>query len=336
MLTNGILLRYSYWYFCVLTGYSNNSCSILSTSAMKKILVAIDYSENSRNALHYAFEIARLAGAGLTLIHAFYPVMSPPAAHSATDVIQALEEGKGRALLEFAEQNRKTLTTESGEAGRFDAVPVKVIAKMGGSYEKILETIERHNIDLVVMGMQGGEAVSQALVGSTTISVMQKSRVPVLAVPEGIPFNQFATIVFAVNLSKLSTGADLRFLSNFVSAFKANLQVLHLYRNEAQQSTFDATQPLQHLTEQFKDIPYTINFGLHADVARGIQRFIRTEKADLLVLVPQKHTILERLLDKSVTGRITAHPLVALLALPSDTLQPKETNPESMVTQGQL
>ncbi|NEM97532.1 universal stress protein [Pontibacter burrus] len=303
---------------------------------MKKILVAVDYSENAQNALNYAFEIARIAGAELYLIHAFYPIMSPPAAHSAADVTQALEEGKGRSLLEFAEQTRQNLTIESGEAGRFSGVTIKAFAKMGGSYEKILEAIDRYTIDLVVMGMQGGEAVSQALLGSTTISVMQKSRVPVLAVPSGLTFNQFATIVFAINLSKIQARADLRFVSDFVKTFKANLQVLHLYRNETQQQTFDATYPLQLLTEQFKEIPYTFNFDVKENVAQGIQDFIRTEKADLLVLIPQKHTMLERLLDKSVTGRITAHPQVPLLALPPATLHPQVTNPESMVTQGQL
>lgn len=303
---------------------------------MKKILVAVDYSENAQNALNYAFEIARIAGAELYLVHAFYPIMSPPAAHSATDVIQALEEGKGRSLLEFAEQTRKNLTIESGEAGRFDAVAIKAFAKMGGSYEKILEAIDRYTIDLVVMGMQGGEAVSQALLGSTTISVMQKSRVPMLAVPGGITFNQFATIVFAINLSKLHARADLHFVSDFVKTFKANLQVLHLYRNQTQQYTFDATYPLQLLTEQFREIPYTINFDVNANVAQGIQDFIRTEKADLLVLIPQKHTVLERLLDKSVTGKITARPLVPLLALPPATLNPQVTNLEREVTQAQL
>ena len=303
---------------------------------MKRILVPVDYSENAQNALTSAFEIAHLAGAELILLHVFYPIMAPPAAHSAMDVIQSMEEGQARSLLDFVEQIRNSITIDSGKAGSFSTVPVKVIAKMGGAYEKILETIERYNVDLVLMGMQGGEAVSQALVGSTTISVMQKSRVPVLAVPKGSTFNQFATIVFAINLRKLHDKADLSFLRDFVKVFKANLQVLHLYRNETQQNTYEATQPLQHLVQQFEDIPYTVNFDVQENVARGIQNFIRAQKAELLVLVPQKHSMLERLLDKSVTGRITAHPLVPLLALPSNTLTPPDTTPETLVTHVQL
>ncbi|MBB6611880.1 universal stress protein [Pontibacter sp. Tf4] len=289
---------------------------------MKNIIVPVDYSENSRNALTYAFEIAQLAGARIILFHAFYPIMSPPAAYDAMDVIKALEEGKTKALLEFGVLTKQDLNTRSSEEGKFDTVPLKAVARMGGSYEKILEAIATFEADLVIMGMQGGDAIAQALLGSTTISVMQASQVPVLAVPKGVHFDKFATIVFAVNLSKLHAQADLHFLSHFVQTFKANLQVLHLYKNEAQRDTFDTTQPLQHLTEQFKAIPYTINFDVQEDVARGIQNFIRTEKADLLVLIPQPHNMVARLLDKSVTGRITARPRVPLLALPASTLQP--------------
>lgn len=299
---------------------------------MKRILVPVDYSENAQNALAYAFEIARLAGAELMLLHVFFPSMSPSAAHNVTDVMEDMEEGKSRELLEFADQVRKILTIESEAPGRFDAVPVKVVAKLGGAYEKILETIERYDTDLVVMGMQGGEAVSQALLGSTTISVIQKSRVPVLAVPKGVDFNQFATIVFAIDLRKLNATTNLRFLSDVVQIFKANLQVLHVYRNETQQNTFDTTPPLQHLVDQFEHIPYTVNFDVQENVAAAIQQFIRAKRADLLVLIPQKHTILDRLLDKSITGKITARPLVPLLALPADTLLNQGNAQEPLVT----
>ncbi|MCC9167554.1 universal stress protein [Pontibacter harenae] len=163
---------------------------------MKTILVPVDYSENSKNALHYALEIAKIAGADVKLFHAFFPIMSPPAAYEVMNVIQALEEGRQKELELFADEAIKAFAVKAD----IGDVKITCVAKMGGIYELILQAIEKYKADLVVMGMQEGEAVSQALFGSTTISVMQESQVPILAVPKGVPFRSFSSAVFAADL----------------------------------------------------------------------------------------------------------------------------------------
>lgn len=310
---------------------------IYKESAMKTILAPIDYSENSQNALTYAFHVAKAANAEVILFHAFYPIVSPPAAYDVTDVILALEEAKARELAEFAEKTKRDISPASEakaykmkaqavaiQPSDFADVKISCVTRMGGSYEQILKAIEEYNADLVVMGMQGGEVIRQALLGSTTISVMQESRVPVLAVPHGIPFRQFESVVFAADLGKMPATADLRMLRDFVKEFNARLQVLHLHQNSAQQASFDGQKALEMLTGKLQDINFSVSLELQKDIAKGIQQYINEKQADLLVMIPQKHNIFERLLDRSITGKITAHPLVPLLALPAGCLLPTE------------
>ncbi|WP_276496358.1 universal stress protein [Pontibacter litorisediminis] len=287
---------------------------------MKTILVPIDYSNNSRNALAYALEIARVTGAELVLFHAFYPIMTPPASLNATDVILALEEGKARSLEDFGRINLAEIGTANGHLGAYKNLRLKAVAKMGGSYEMILEAIRQQEAELVVMGMQGGGALSQALLGSNTISVMQESKVPILAVPENIPFHRFEKVLFATNLSKMPATADLEPLRDFVMAFQAKLHVLHLYRNNLQLASFDPHMAQEQLAAKLQGIEMSFAYDISEEVASDIQQHIQELQADLLVLIPQRHNFLERLLNKSVTGKITAHPLVPLLALPASTL----------------
>ncbi|OKL40360.1 universal stress protein [Pontibacter flavimaris] len=287
---------------------------------MKSILVPIDYSNNSRNALTYALEIARVTGAEIILFHAFYPIMTPPASLDTTDVILALEEGKARSLKDFALATRTEIGAADGLLEAYQSIPLRAAARMGGSYEMILEAIEKYKADLVVMGMQGGGPFSQALLGSTTISVMQESKVPILAVPENMPFRYFRKVLFATNLSKLPATADLQPLRDFVATFEASLQVLHLYKNNLQYATFDPHEALEQLSAKLQGITLDFQFDIQEEVAEGIQKYILEQHADLLVLIPQRHNFMERLLDRSVTGKITAHPQVPLLALPASTL----------------
>lgn len=298
-------------------------------SAMKTILVPIDYSDESQNILAYALELARTISADVIVFHAFFPIMSPPASYNAADVVLALEGGKRRELEQFTHKVKEvvahtyclhtSLVTDTATDRRisdFDGVHISCIAKMGGPYEAIKEAIRKYNADLVVMGMQEGEALSQALLGSTTISMMQDSPIPILALPKGATFKGLRSVLFAADLHKLPVGADLRLLREFVKAMQAKLQVLHLYRTQRQFEEFEAQDALDTLSRNFEGVDYDVSFDLCEHVAAGIQRYVREQQVDLLVLIPQKHTLFERLLDKSVTGKITAHPLVPLLSLP--------------------
>lgn len=300
---------------------------------MRTILVPIDYSDNSLSILTYALEIARVAGMDVIAFHAFFPIMSPPAAYDAADVVLALEEGKTRELESFAENARQlaaqayalqaSLITGSGTdrtISDFDGIKISCITRMGGAFEQIIRAIRLYKADLVVMGMQEGEALSQALLGSTTISVMQESNVPVLAVPKGAVFNGFRSVLFAADLHHLNAHTDLHLLRDFVEPFHPKLQVLHLYRTEKQFEEFEAQGALEALSRNFRDVSYDVSFDLREDVAAGIQEYIKEQQADLLVLIPRKHTFFERLLGKSITGKITAYPSVPLLALPSSIL----------------
>lgn len=183
---------------------------------MKTILVPIDYSDNSQNILGYALQIARTASADVIVLHAFYPVMSAPTAYNAADVVLAMEEGKRRELAQFADKSRQviahtyclqaSLLTDAGtdrKISDFDGVSITCIARMGNPDEQIKEAISKYKPDLVVMGMQEGEALSQALLGSTTISVMQESLVPVLAVPKNVTFKGLKSVLFAADLHRV-------------------------------------------------------------------------------------------------------------------------------------
>lgn len=304
---------------------------------MKTILVPIDYSDNSQNILAYALETARVASADVIVFHVFFPIMSPPAAHDATDVVLALEEKKTRELEQFADRAKQvvaqiyclqtSLITDActgRKVSDFDGVNLSCIARMGVPHDQIHEAIRKYKADLVVMGMQEGEALSQAVLGSTTISVIQESNVPVLAVPKGIPYRGFKSVVFAADLHKLPVHADLHLLQDFIKVFQPRLQVLHLCRTGKQLEKFKAKDTLKDFIRYFEDVDYDVSIGLCENVSASIQEFIKEQQADLLVLIPQKHTFFERLLNKSVTGRVTAHPLVPLLALPSNILHHPE------------
>ncbi|MCC9135122.1 universal stress protein [Pontibacter silvestris] len=291
---------------------------------MNTILVPIDFSQNAECNFVYGLELAKAVKARLVLLHVFYPIMSPPAAYDATDVIYALEKGKAKELELFARQTTEAMSSDNNDQKNTTTtseIQITYVAKLGVADEQIIKVAKDYNTDLVVMGMQGGGAVCQTLLGSTTISVIQSSTVPVLVLPKGSLFKGYKATVFATNLCKVTDGAVLDILQNLIQPFDTILSVLHLYKNEKQQAVLDTQEAIELISEHFTKLDYKVYIQHAEDVAAGILDYIQKQKADLVALVPQKHTFFERLLDKSITGRITALPVVPVLALPNKVLQ---------------
>ncbi|GEO05411.1 hypothetical protein AAE02nite_30750 [Adhaeribacter aerolatus] len=320
---------------------------------MKTILVPVDYSLDSRQALIFAIDLARLAQAKIVLLHAFHEPLSTGSALRVDEAVAQLEKEKNRVLEEFAAEvqsdtaknfslrfirpqnvapdipanqpltksGNHVLVSDTIAAGKA-AVKINCVSKFSLAAEAILEETVASKPDLIIMSMRGAGAVSQAFMGSTVSEVIQSTRVPVLALPAVAPNKPIRNIVFASDLTHLPEAFSLRSLQQIVSLFNAHLQVLHLYQdNSPQVEQAKVLKALELLDEQLRDLDFEVHFRQEADIATGIQQFAQEQQADLLALVPHRHTFLEKLLRKSITGQFTQKANLPLFILPS-TIKP--------------
>ncbi|RDV14193.1 hypothetical protein DXT99_15485 [Pontibacter diazotrophicus] len=153
------------------------------------------------------------------------------------------------------------------------------------------------------MGMRGTGAISQALLGSTTMAIIAQSKVPVMAVPAKREFNGLNTVVAAMDLTQLPDLHTLDPLKTIASTFNSHLHVLHLYKKDTEQAERNkATGSLDALDACMQEINHDIHFKQTEDIPKGIHDYVEALQADLLALLPSQHTFLSRLLNKSITG----------------------------------
>ena len=132
---------------------------------MKKILVATDASEYSREALKSALELARNSQSEVELLYAMYhPIVYEQ------DVLPQTEQS-GEMVIK--------LTLEG-----IDISGVNLTKKVvqGKPANMILEEIEKETIDLVVMGSHGYGRIVGALIGSVSQRVLHGATCSVLIV----------------------------------------------------------------------------------------------------------------------------------------------------------
>jgi nucleotide-binding universal stress UspA family protein len=139
------------------------------------ILCPMDYSPSALLAFGFALDLARQAGASVTLLQ----------------VIESLAEEEPLSLLPFDATEYRQLMTRDGEARlqalvadepRAAAVKIETTVVIGRAYREILRVAAEQPADLIVMGVQGRGGPALALFGSTTQQVVRAAHCPVMTV----------------------------------------------------------------------------------------------------------------------------------------------------------
>jgi len=139
--------------------------------AVRNILVPIDFSDASLEALRHAKELALTYGAQITLLHAVEEVVYPsaygiePANMPGPQVIDRVEEN-------LAELARTELGYEH----------IVVQASVGYAPSTILDYANSHEVDLVVIATHGRTGLERMLLGSVAERIVRRSPAPVFVV----------------------------------------------------------------------------------------------------------------------------------------------------------
>jgi nucleotide-binding universal stress UspA family protein len=146
----------------------------------RRILVPIDYSSRSREALRYAATIAAALGAGLTILHAWD---CPPFART---VRAPAGSGADHAPLDqlLLEEARRELENFVASAQLDGELKPELVLTPLSPVRAVLETVEGGGHDLIVMGTHGRGAALVLLLGSVARRIVELSPVPVLLVPD--------------------------------------------------------------------------------------------------------------------------------------------------------
>jgi nucleotide-binding universal stress UspA family protein len=138
---------------------------------LERILVPVDFSACSLDALEYAVVVAQQAKASLMLLHVLEPVsygLDFTLGHSRTR--ELVRENWTKRLEDLASSLKVT------------DIPVEVRLRGGLPADSILDSAQTLPCDLIVMGTHGRRGISHAISGSVAEAVLRKALCPVLTV----------------------------------------------------------------------------------------------------------------------------------------------------------
>ena len=281
----------------------------------KKILVAVDGSESSRNALRQAFRLAVEEKCWITVTSVVPPFTGD----------LDLTGVRGDVLASLAKPYEDALREAEGLA-REERILIKTVHEEGETYERIVDLADGSNSDVIVMGRRGLKKIDRTLVGSVTARVIGHTQRDVLVVPNGTTLG-WKRILVGTDGSKYS-GIAINKAIDFAKAYGGSLVVLSVvdvpteFYAEAPKAVEDMIRKAREYTSAVKkqaeaDGVKAESFVGEAEAWEAVVKLAHDQEVNMVVVGSHGRTGLRRLLMGSVTEKVIGHAPCPVLVVKS-------------------
>lgn len=286
---------------------------------MKKILVPIDFSEVSKNALTYAVRLAAHTNSKVSAVHAYLPNLPEPYLVAAfqDDIL----ENQEKLAIRYFEDIRQALPQEA-----LEQIDLQFEIKLGGPIETIQNMVQSERPDLVLMGMRSGNPIAKKLLGSTTVAMIQRLDVPVMVIPADATFHPLSHITFASDLMEDDLEV-IDLVTNMFDSWTPRLECVHVQgATPTIEEQLQARRLRKSCEEQQGLSSVEVVTVTNEDISDGILAMVTKRHSDLIILRTHLRGFWSRLLHTSISRELSRKALIPLLIFP--------ISPESQETTG--
>lgn len=267
----------------------------------KTILVPTDFSENAWIAIQYAAHLALYKRKKLLLLHSFLPFYS--SFTSMEHNVQMLEETE---KIVNAEMNLVSDRLKD----EFPLLSFECICKEGNLSDVIIRESKNTPLELIVMGTKGATGLRYAIMGSNTFDVINKTQIPVLAVPDKTRY-KLERVGILSNYKK----TEIDVLSNFIrivgTEFSAVLLHVHEDGNGFEQAYAEAWRGVVKDETNLQEVGYKVEKGV--DVQSVVNKMMEEEEVDLLLVTNNAKSFMKSLFSRDIVKALALKPQIPIL-----------------------
>ena len=276
---------------------------------MQKILVPTDFSATSKNVAVYAIALAKQIGVSKIIIYNAYEILMPAIA-----IDQTFPSAMPIDIEVYKNISNTGLATFVNTLEPFceNQVILETLSDFNTLVTGISEAVTTHHVDLVIMGVTGGNSFEENLIGSNAVDVAKDVTVPMIIVPPNAVFKQIEEIALAVDLKKVAVATPIQPIKALLDIVKAKLFVLHVNDGEDEDDKVEEMEVLSTLLQGYNPEYFFVN---NASFIDGINDFVDSKNVDLIVTIPKKHGWFENLFTKSHTKLLAFHSHVPLMVM---------------------
>jgi nucleotide-binding universal stress UspA family protein len=294
---------------------------ITAANQEKKILIPVDFSDYSMKACEIGIHYAGRAGAEVIIMHAYFSPYFPTSIPIGDTLAYQIDESESvKKLLEQVQVEMENLSNrlqQKIEAGLLPNVKYECILREGLPEEEIISFCKICRPVLVVMGTRGKNRENIDLIGSVTGEIIEVNKIPTLAIPENVPFNDLSKakhIAFATSFNP----RDLIAFDSFMKLVQEFHHKIYLFNISTSRDKWNEIR-LSGIQEYFKkqypdaDIVYIVLDD--GDLLLAVEKFVRDNQIDMIALTTHRRNILARMFNPGIARKMLFHTDTPLLIL---------------------
>ena len=246
---------------------------------MKNIIVGIDFSETSLNALEHAVSLALRLKSKLTLLF----VVSPDA-----KLLEDIDKDKKSSVVDIAEKKMKELVVQCQRVLPKFNVKYKIrIGKV--SHEMNAEAKEQGDA-MIVVGTHGCSGFEEFFIGNSALRVINQSDFPTITIREKVNVYRDLTSILVVIDDTRETLQKLKIAAPLAKAFNAKVEIMGFYPAQQYKSIRETIEAYVHRAEIYlteRDVRFTSSFVESAEKVKAVLKFAKDKDINLIVVMKE-------------------------------------------------
>ncbi|WP_071149622.1 MULTISPECIES: universal stress protein [Bacteroides] len=290
-------------------------------STSNKVLIPVDFSGYSMKACEFGFNYAQNTGAEVVLLHVYFtPIYSTSLPYGDIFNYQLSDDENVKTILQKVHAELNGLLDKVKEkiaSGQFPNVKYMCVLREGIPEEEILRYVKDCCPRIVIMGTRGKNQKDLDLIGSVTAEVIERSRVPVLAIPENTPFRQFSEvkhIAFITNFDQRDLIAFDSLIASFKS-FRFSVSLIHLSGIKDTWDEIKLGGIKEYFHKQYPQLDIHYDVVQDDDLLNNLEQYIEKENIDIIALTSYRRNIFYRLFNPSIARKMIFHSDTPMLVL---------------------
>lgn len=289
--------------------------------ASNKVLIPVDFSNYSLKACEFGFNFAHNIGAEVILLHVYFtPIYATSLPYGDVFNYQFSDEENVKNILQKVHADLNALSDKVKEkvaSGEFPNVKYTCVLREGIPEEEVLRYSKEYRPRIIVMGTRGKNQKDIDLIGSVTAEVIERSRVPVLAIPENTPFKQFSEvrrIAFITNFDQRDLIA-FDSLINSLKPFEFSISLIHLADVKDTWNEIKLGGIKEYFQKQYPLLDIRYDIVQNDDLLNSLDKYIQSNHIDIMSLTSYKRNIFSRLFNPGIARKMIFHSDTSLLVI---------------------
>lgn len=292
-----------------------------NSAQAKLVLVPVDFSGYSIKACELSINYAHKIGGEVMLLHAYFSPFFPSAIPMGdTIAYRQNDEESIQQILNRAEKDMDNLCNilkRKMEEGLLPNVKFGYVLREGLPEEEIITAGKEYSPVLIVMGTRGKDQKDMDLIGSVTSEIIATCKVPVLTIPENVPFNDLDKVhnfAFATSFNQKDLIMFDKFMS-LMNKYNARIQVFNISTSKDEWNEIRLSGVQEYFQKQYPEAEITYSVLNDGDLLTAIDCFVREQKIDLIAISTQRRNIVARLFNPGIACKMLFHSDTPLLVL---------------------